>query len=239
MSIGNYIKAAIFIVACAGLYMSLGPSRSESYIRARSVRLIGEHNMCSGEQIKAPSGENYILSAAHCTVTAKNGEILIQTEDGRKLRRRIIAEDANSDLLLLEGVPGLEGLPIARWIGPTAHIRTFTHGSNMDTYETSGVIIETKHIEIAIEEIVDQAGEDACKAMPKNKVVDDQTFFGPIKICVLSVEETATTASIVPGSSGGMAVDRDGSVVGVASCTDGFFGYLVPLEDIRVFLANY
>lgn len=214
--------------------------KSEAYIRERSVKLIGRRGTCSGEQVKGHSGIDYILSAGHCKVLAdSDNTILIQTEDKHVMRRRIIAEDPNSDLLLIEGLPDLEGLEIAERIVIQDHVRTFTHGAGMDTYMTEGEVVQQKHIDIGLFLISSEEDLDKCRD-PKHRIEQVVDIMGENKaICLMSVWETVVTAKIVPGSSGGMIVNDAGQLIGVASATDGSFGYIVNLEHIQDFLSNY
>lgn len=207
------------------------------YLRARSVMLFNDEGLCSGEQVKAPSGVNYILSAGHCMHLANSeGFVKVKTEDGQIILRRVIGEDPNSDLMLVEGLPDLDGIEIGIDLRRAQHIRTFTHGKGMDTYETDGLVVG-KTIARFVIKLLDTM-EQKCPDMAKIKTKMVDGIFGPVPACVMESEETITTAMIVPGSSGGMAVDDDGRLIGVASATDGSFGYLVKLEDIRAFLAN-
>lgn len=182
--------------------------KSDKEIRDTVVRLKGEEGMCSGEQVSAPSGKSYIISAKHCVDLAVDGKMAVQLPSGKITFKRILARDENSDLLILEGSDELPSLSIAASDFPTEKVRTFTHGHNMDTYQTSGEIIQEKMIEAA-----GPGGID-------------------INFC------TVTTASIVPGSSGGVLVDPKGDLVGVASITDGYFSYFVRLSDIKTFLKD-
>jgi S1-C subfamily serine protease len=209
---------------------------SESELMSKSVMLTGKGIECSGQQVKADSGLSYILTAAHCYIIAdENGDMNVQTQDGRQLKRKIIAEDPSSDLMLLEGVPGMKGLTVADSLGRFQHIRTFTHGHQKPVYKTEGAVIGTEEIIVPISDITNEDEENKCVSQSKNKVVDLLIK----KICVLDVEETVVTAQIIPGSSGGMVVDDSGQLVGIASATEGYFGYLVPLKDIKAFLFNY
>lgn len=72
-------------------------------------------------------------------------------------------------------------------------------------------------------------------SLPKNEIVE--SIFGTF--CAVRGLETATTAEIVPGSSGGAIVNASGDIIGIASMTDGHFGYIVRLLDIQIFIANY
>lgn len=194
---------------------------------------------CSGQQIIAKSGIKYILSAAHCKVLSDDGQnINVITESGRELKRRIIAIDSNADLMLIEGAPGLEGLDIAQSSRAREHVETYTHGSGMDTYETDGVIIGDMEINFIVGQI--STPEDAANCNTGTLHARDlDSFFGPISVCVFTSNETVITAKIVPGSSGGAIVNERHELVGVASATDGQFGFMVRLKDIQKFLNNY
>lgn len=233
------IKIAIGVFLAVVLHpilFSSGPS--EASLKSRVVKLQSARGSCSGEQVKAPSGVDYILTAAHCrTLADETGSIQVKTEDGRELMRRVIAEDENSDLLLLEGLPGVEGLPIAQAQFPGQKVRTFTHGRGFDTYKTEGVLIQLIHVEIPLFSMED-GSKERCD-LPKHKVVDSPRIFLPGKTCMMSADEILTTALIVPGSSGGMVVNRAGELIGVVSAGDGTFGLLVTLHDIHDFVDNY
>ena len=237
----HWRKLGLALIVAFGLYAYCRPP-SEHEIRASVVRITSDKGLCSGEQIEGPSGQVYILTASHCRpLINSDGAYLVTTEDGRQLERREIQEDPYSDILLIEGIPGLPALKIAD-LAPIKemHVRTFTHGARMDTYKTEGELIQKAHVEAPIAEIVSDQGLDYCKSMPKYKVVAIEDWSNENHVlCVLSVDETATTAKIVPGSSGGPAVDDSGRLIGVVSAGDGVFGYLVNLEDIRAFLKSY
>lgn len=206
---------------------------SDNEIRSKVVKLTSKQGSCSGQQVVGASGMDYILTAGHCKPLEVNGSIMVTTEDGRSLYRRIIVEDEESDLLLLEGVPNMPGLAIAPVSFPKQPVRTFTHGRGFDTYRTEGALIQNYQISVPVSEA------ENCPKMPKYRVVEYNTMFGPLEVCALSVIETVTTAMIVPGSSGGAVVNSDGELVGVVSAGDGVFGYLVSLSDIKKFLHNY
>lgn len=225
------LAAALIAIVCCS-YLCSG---NEQNVKNKVVKLTNSFGSCSGEQVKAKSGTNYILTAGHCLLLEENGMITVHTEDGRAIQRRVIAEDINSDLLLLEGVPNLDGLSVADKSYKGEHVRTFTHGKGLDTYKTEGDLIQEGRVEFPMDLIESQDQTDACLAKPKNKI----ETFGPFVVCVYSKDEVATTAQIVPGSSGGPVVNSSDELVGVASATDGVFGYLVRIQDINAFLANY
>lgn len=231
----NIMAAGVGIILAACYFLS---SRSEKDIRNHVVKLVNERGSCSGEQIKAPSGMNYILTAAHCRVLEKDGSIEIITENGKHLMRKVIAEDDKSDLLLLEGVPNFEGLSIADYFHKGEHIRTFTHGMGFSTHKSEGELIMYYKVQIPLYQINDQQDEDSCNK-PKNSVINLSFWGENLKFCLLQVIETATNAVVNPGSSGGPVVNDSGDLVGVVSAGDGRFGFLVTLQDIKSFLSSY
>lgn len=232
------IAVAIALIAF-GILSIIPTSPSDHSLKSRVVKLTSERGVCSGEQVKAPSGVSYVLTAAHCGSLAVDGQITVTTEDGRKLPRRIIAEDDLNDLLLLEGVPGMDGIEVAASTLKSESIRTFTHGRGFKTYKTRGELVEKKRVQIPVDTAVTKEDEKKCSGKAKFKVVDMNLGFWVMRMCVMDVELTVTTATIVPGSSGGMVVNDAGELVGVVSAGDGVFGYLVPVDDINRFISNY
>ncbi len=228
---------AAFIAAVIILVSSVRITPTEEQLKSKVVMLRGVRGGgCSGEQIRAPSGTMYILSAGHCAGLADpQGNIKVISEDGRELKRRIIAEDPNSDLLLIEGLPNLSGLNIADSVKAPDHVRTFTHGRLLPTHKTEGNLIGKERIQVPINYITNEEEETACLRSSKNKILE--SFLG--KVCALSKDSMAMTASITPGSSGGAVVNDSGELIGVASASDGYFGYIVMLEDIHAFVNSY
>ena len=230
------LTAALLIAGC--LWASC-KGRSESWLRHRSVKLTSGRGGCSGEQVRSPHGEDYILTAGHCKVLEVDGSINVTDEDGTKITRRVIAEDPNSDLLLLEGLPGVRGIDIADSSYAKEHVRTFTHGSLMDTYKTEGELVQNKQVDVIVGMITNSEEAAACVSKPKNIIYQMPPPFDFFTACIMSTMETVSTAPIVPGSSGGMVVDDSGKLVGVASASDEHFYYFVRLQDIKAFLSGY
>lgn len=200
--------------------------------RDKVVKLMSPKGMCSGEQVKAPSGQSYILSAGHCRkLIDADGFFTVETEDKRILKRKMIAEDAESDLLLIEGLPNLEGLQIAQSIAPGDKVTTLTHGNNFATYKTEGVIIQGERVQIPMSIPSNDEETIACGVMPKQHLDDGY--------CILDVWEVISTAMVVPGSSGGAVLDKHMELAGVVSAGGEGFGAFVTLSDIQKFIKNY
>ena len=233
--IGVLILAAVAIMAS----MSAHKERLDSYVKSRVVQIVNERGSCSGEQIRTASGMDYVLTAAHCKILSKEGSYTVISEDGKKMERKEIAEDGYSDLLLLEGMPGMKGLEIAKYSYPGEHVRTQTHGHAFKTYKTEGVLIQDTIMQIPLFEASAPEDYEKCTRMPKYEVIPMDTFFGPMPVCALSVYETVMTAFIAPGSSGGPVVDDDGKLVGVVSATGDNYGFIVPTAAIHKFIDNY
>lgn len=234
----------LFLALLTGICCILPSKPTELALRSKVVKLILPHvGMCSGEQVKAPSGVSYILSAGHCAKLAgPDGQLTIQDEYGHEMKRRVIQEDPNSDLLLLEGLPGVEGIDIAKSWHHGEHVRTFTHGNNLPTYKTEGELVSEEQIQVALEEVFSPDKLTSACDMPKEKQIDVPfSFFKDVIIhaCILDVREIVSTARIVPGSSGGMVVNDDGQLVGVVSAGNAEWNLFVRPSDIVKFINNY
>lgn len=205
----------------------------------RSVKLLGPRDQCSGVQIHAPSGKDYILSAAHCVKVAGAERIFyVELEDKTHVNKKIVVEDPNSDLLLIEGLDAKEGLRISREVKQGQHIRTYTHGHGMDTYMTEGRLLAERNITIALGLVgSDEVG--ACTD-PKYRITYTDVLGAGIgmPLCLLKVKEAVTNAPVLPGSSGGMVVDDQGDIVGIVSAKEDMLSWIVTLKDIKAFLKD-
>lgn len=232
-----------YIIFCLSLLLLLSSCNSEDHIRSRVVKLLGvEHGSCSGTQVRAPSGTDYILTAGHCRALEHNGTILAKQDDDRPIARRVIEESQDTDLLLLEGLPNLSGLPIAT-VEPKKKdlLRSFTHGSGLSTYKTTAELIETNMLMTIIERILNSTEEELTCTGSKHKVMDVPFMFGfSIKACVIQIHTYVTLdPGIRPGSSGGGVFNASDELTAVAMASDETFASLVTLSDIKTFLKSY
>lgn len=216
----------------------------------------------TGFAVKAPSGTSYIMTNDHvCSVSTDQSTVLVTNSQGESIRRRIISHDENSDLCLVEGMPGIDGLPVAGSgpnLGETGYI--VGHPRLMPTHVATGEITGAETIQVPLgpmsvinpmngrEEPVDPKyggmTDEQC-SMPKHSKVYssiDMGFFEiVVKYCVVTVKQAyITSITIFPGNSGSPMVDFVGRVKGVAFASDGTnWGRIVPLQDIKRFLKNY
>lgn len=231
----------IVLAMCAHKMIKKHRNDMAPSVQSQVVELKSEIGLCSGIQVQAKSGLTYILSAGHCNLLAKNGNILVITEDGRLLSRRVIIDDPHSDLMLLEGVPELRGLSVADEMRQGDNVHTYTHGNGFATYRTDGRFIDLVEVKFGAEPI----DVKDCSRLPKyepNPNYDPKDFWAHLfgePPCYLHAIESAMTAQIVPGSSGGAVVNDNNELVGIASATDGAFGYMVSLDDVQSLLKNY
>lgn len=233
------IRLIIGIILVSLLAHPFFQPKSERYLRDRVIKLEGDAGLCSGVQVRAPSGKDYVLSAGHCADLAKNGIMHATTEDGKKFDLKFLAEDDKSDLIVLEGVPKLRGISIAKYVNIGQHLITLTHGGGMDTYRTQGEVIQYKETKVVLNPIENEAGYKKCTSKPKTKLVDVDMWGIKIPVCILDTNQMVTTAPVIPGSSGGPAFDDSGDLVGIVSASHSIFSTFVSLLDIKAFLASY
>lgn len=231
----NFIAllSALFLLSCKPI-----STKTDKEIRASVVKLYDpKKGSCSGTQVEAPSGKKYILTAAHCIDLANDGVMAVETEDSGSYFSKVIEEDGDSDLLLLEGVPdGIPAVKIANDIHRFTELTSFTHGHGYPTYSTEGAFVGEDTIQFIQYQI--DGEKDKARCNKKKNKLDQINFFGIIQIdvCTVSVVESVTTVPAVPGSSGGLVTNSDGELVGVVSTGGMGFTNLVTLKDIHHFL---
>lgn len=211
----------------------------------------------TGFAIKAPSGTSYILTNDHvCGVSSDKQTLLVENENGLRLRRRIIAKSEFTDLCLVEGVPNVDGLTVGSEPSKGEIVMSVGHPSLMPITLSRGEVISSEEINILvgpISTIDPETGKviaipperggiptEQC-SLPKNDKVDLSIFGIPVKFCVLSIKSAYKTNMIIkPGSSGSPVVNFWGNVVAVVFAGDeSGWASLISQKDVVKFLKNY
>lgn len=207
---------------------------SDSHLRDMVVKLQSGKGSCSGVKVVAPSGEAFILTAGHCKALLDDeGDVTAVQENGRKDTVHIVEISKDSDLMLLSS-PDKDGVVLAKSVDKHQRAHSMTHGRGFPSYRTDGELLEQITIEVRAFDIVTAEDAARCLSDSRNSIVPD--FLS--EVCIAKESVMATTVGIVPGSSGGPVVNEYGSLVGIVSASDGVFGYLVSLDDVKLFLAG-
>lgn len=216
----------------------------------------------TGFAVKAPSGQSYIMTNDHVCNISKDGSLLITDESGNSIRRTIVAHDDNSDLCLIEGMPGVEGLTVASDAPRNGDILNVVgHPELLPLALSKGEMIGKHDMVIALGPInvtdpttgdvkqVDpsQGGilPEQC-SMTKNRQMDTEMnvlfFVVKVKMCAIAIHDAyVTNVQILPGNSGSPLVNYWGQLQGVAFASDSetHWGRMISLDDLKAFISNY
>jgi S1-C subfamily serine protease len=262
------IKSALMAaVLCSLIFLGAkAPELHGQWIRSKVgdkvYTIRNERGGGTGFAIRAPSGHTYIVTNDHVCSHAsdKNENVSVINNDGESIQRRIIEHSAYSDLCLIEGVPGVDGLTM----GPEPElgqiVASVGHPSLMPITLSKGEIIQKEDVGVVLGPISFKSGpdtppnlvpeaqggilEEKCHAH-KNKIVEGQmtviVFQLPALFCVAVTEKAFYTNMLIqPGSSGSPVVNFWGNVIGVVFASDrANWGILVNTNDLTQFLKNY
>ena len=241
---------AIAAVISAGYLIMNADQLQRDYLRAtvgskvvRIVRLDEKGDVRGGGTgflVKAPSGTSYILTNSHVCAMAVAGELIVEMPGGNLLSRRVVQDSDWTDLCLVEGLPGQEGLELAGSYDVGEMVAAVGHPHLMPLTISKGEIVS--HTETTyLSGIIGFGKEEKDCQRKYNKIEDLDTFFGPIRVCTVTVKSLQTTIVGLPGNSGSPIVNAYGHLVGVlfAGDNDVHWSMIVPLEDINKFLKAY
>ena len=214
----------------------------------------------TGFAIKAPSGLSYIVTNDHiCEVSSDGENLVIIDRTGWAMRRRIIERSKYSDLCILEGFPGVEGLSMGSEPSIGQVVASVGHPSGYDLTLSRGEVIQHNDVTIMYKPISVTIGsqpehqiseedggmlESEC-SLPKNRlyIQEDSVIFFTIKtkLCLNVTKSAYTTNMLIqPGSSGSPMINFFGNVVGVMFAADrAYWGAAVSFNDLTDFLRNY
>ncbi len=264
LKVAAALAAVLVIVYLAARAPEIHSSLIRAKVGEKTYTIRGGLNTGGGTgfSIKGKSGITYIVSNAHvCEVTPDGYHVLVSSDDGRHMWRRILEISDKSDLCIIEGIPGVEGLSLGSEPSIGQIVASVGHPSLMPITLSRGEIIAPEDIHILKGVILDPNNPEDVKASqfvhpdyrltpdqctaPKNKIVTetvDMFFFKlKVKLC-LDVTKGAylTNILIQPGNSGSPVVDFWGNVVGVVFAADSYnWGIVVSNKDLRDLLSNY
>lgn len=214
----------------------------------------------TGFQVEAASGTSYIITNSHvCEMAQADGKdenFLLVNRHDHWMKRRILEVSRDSDLCLVEGWPGLQGLSIGGrvHIGQTVsaighpHLGPITMSSG-EVVAFTDTLIE-HHIMLSGDKKLNKllgASDMACD-MPKNEIVKKHIMFfglidlGEVPFCMVRESKAIqTNVTIFGGNSGSPLVDSWGRVVGIVFASDPStnWGYAVNLRHLNLLLKDF
>ena len=260
------------LLLCAGsliFMVAKAPEFHAYYLRAkvgsRAYRIKVEPDNGGGGtgfQVTAPSGTNYIVTNSHvCKYiqehdSAANAQTVVVVDDaGNWIRRRIIANSDQSDLCLVEGAPGIDGLSLGSEPKVGDHVTIVGHPHLRPTTLSSGEVIGSEDTQLLdyIMSVKDNLllafmlpTKDGKCDLPMNEIktvpVPLNDGGGEVQLCLVNITGVYLTSVVIySGNSGSPMVDFYGRVVGVAFAADDRDNYasVISLSDLKTFLAKY
>lgn len=221
-------------IAVLGIALK-APQWHASYIRSKvgsqvvMLTTADGHRGGTGFAIKTPNGQVLTLTNSHICSLGE-GNIFATVSKTRKLPLHIIERSLTSDLCLLSGVARMQGLSVADSVSIGSDVEVVGHPKLLPLTQAHGQLIGYVTIQVA-------TTPDACEQnFPGTELVP--SFFG--MVCVQTMDAAATNAVVQGGNSGSPTVNFWGDIVGVLFAGDELgWGYLVPLKDVKAFLADY
>lgn len=248
MSLVQKVIGAPLALIAAFLMAAKAPDMYRDYIRAKIsnnvVKLTNSEGTSggTGSYIIAPSGKQYILTNAHVCGIADDNDTLYVTHDGdtKMYPAQVVERSVDTDLCVVEAVLARPGIKLASSYSIPQDIYIIGHPHLLKTMLSIGQIFDKLITQIVDHQILSNADEAACH-LPKNRIVEVEGFFGSAKLCLIEIEALQSNAHILPGNSGSPVVNTDGKLVGVAFAGDSsiYWGIIVPLEQVKKFLAKY
>ena len=195
----------------------------------------------TGFAIASPKGKKYILTNAHvCDAFKGASKLDVMLPDGKIVERKIIDISGTTDLCLVEGIEELPTISLASSVYVGEELALIGHPRLQPLTLSMGEIVGDGEVSYMMGIIGVDMEEVSCQ-QPKNRIVEVNSFFGPVKLCVVTIQAQLTTIVTLGGNSGSPVVNFWGHVVGVifAGDSDANWGDMIKLADINSFLSRY
>ncbi len=185
------------------------------------------------------SGITYLMTAGHvCWQTTK---LLIQVGD-RRIPRSILESEISTDLCILEGLPGMEGMTLAKKapVFGAKMIQTgFPGGGELTT--NVGTFSTEADLAVSYAFIKDETGQKECVNKGFTIMFDDDANGKQVMTCGRVIPSYEATFITIKGNSGSSVVNEAGEVVSViwGSHLSTNKGLGVQYKYIQTFLSVY
>lgn len=219
------------------------PDLHDSYIRTKVgnavVKVLTADSGGTGFHVVAPSGNTYIMTNRHVCSGKAGDVLLVQTDSGKSIPRKIIGVYKDHDLCLLESLPGVKGITLGSELSVGDSIGIVGHPLLVPLTYMKGNVVGNPDIELV-------EAFNVTKEECSGKFIDVSNtmyvFFGINTVCMGVYKTQQVDYIAYQGNSGSPAVNGYGNLVGVhfAGRQDSItIGYIVPLSFVKAFLQDY
>lgn len=206
-------------------------------IGPKTVRITGLSSGGTGFFVEGESGNTYIMTNKHiCELRDNEGFLNVEiVGKKRKYKKRVLEISTEHDLCLVEGMPNMAGLKIAKKLNVGEGLAILGHPKLFALTVSLGQYIEEANIDVAVS---NKKPRQIVKPInPKKRVVP--ALFG---YRVKRFKSARIVAYSRGGNSGSPIVNMNGEVISVlfaGSRADVMETYGVPLRYVQDFISGY